>query len=209
MPRTRRIVVADSVHHVFNRGNFKHDIFRRPEDYEHFLELLARAAAGRPLRLLAYCLMPNHWHLVVWPEDGIALAAYMHWLTSTHVRHVHLRNGTIGLGHIYQDRYRSVPVKDERQLLAVCRYVEANPLRAGLVGRAEHWPYSSLTRSATRSGLSLIAQWPIPRPFGWRQLVNEGGPPIPPERPETAESTPQRRRAKSGSRKVAAGRRRK
>jgi REP-associated tyrosine transposase len=173
MPRTSRIIPAGSVQHVMNRGNFRRPIFRDPDEYEQFLELLARAARRHPVRLLAYCLMPNHWHLVVWLEERVSLPAYMHWLTSTHVRHLHIRRGTVGLGHIYQERYRNVGVEDDRQLVAVCRYVEANPLRAGLVARAEEWPYSSLMRSMTRGGIRLTSIWPIPRPYDWGQLVNE------------------------------------
>lgn len=172
MPRRARIAPPGHVHHVFNRGNERQTIFRNAEDYLRFIDLLVRAGDRCVVPLLAYCLMPNHWHLVLWPTTREALSAYMHWLTSTHVRHLHLQRGTRGLGHIYQERYRSVIVKDERQLLAACRYVEANPVRAGLVTRAELWPYSSLSRPG-HHGRTLIGQWPVPRPANWIALVNE------------------------------------
>lgn len=175
MPRSLRIAPPATVQHVVNRGNFRQTIFREPDEYEDFLDLLGRAAERFQVPLLAYCLMPNHFHLVLWPPDREALSAYMHWVTSTHVRHLHYWRGTNGLGHIYQERFRNRIVKDERQLLDVCRYVEANPLSAGLVARAEDWPYCSLRRRRDRHGRELLAPWPISRPADWLELVNERG----------------------------------
>ena len=185
MPRSIRIAPPASVQHVFNRGNLRQPIFREPDEYEDFVDLLGRAAERFQVPLLAFCLMPNHWHLVLWPPVRTALSAYMHWLTSTHVRHLHYWRGTNGLGHIYQERYRNVVVSDERQLIDVCRYVEANALSGGLVSRAEEWPYTSLSRSVDRHGRELLSPWPIPRPFDWLALVNERGEAArPPDRPQ-------------------------
>lgn len=172
MSRGVRIIPPSSVQHVINRGNRRQGVFRDPEDYEDFICLLGRAADQAPMRLLAYCLMPNHWHLVLWPTTSRALSAYMHWLTSTHVRHLHHRRGTTGEGHIYQERYRNVTVGNDGQLLTLCRYVEANARTAGLVGRAEDWPYSSLSRPMTLDGRCLLAPWPVTRPENWLALVN-------------------------------------
>jgi REP-associated tyrosine transposase len=172
MPRRGRIVESNSVQHVVNRGNARHQLFRDHEDYEDFISLLAMAGETVPVRLLAYCLMPNHWHLVLWPPTPAALSAYMRWLTSTHVRRTHLRRGTQGLGHLYQGRYYNVVVNGEAQFLSVCRYVESNALRARLVDRAELWPYCSLSRTATRDGRPFLSQWPSPRPDGWLEIVN-------------------------------------
>jgi Transposase and inactivated derivatives len=172
MPRRRRIVESHSVQHVVNRGNARHQLFRDHDDYEEFVSLLATAAETVPVPLLAYCLMPNHWHLVLRPPTSAALSAYMRWLTSTHVRRTHLRRGTRGLGHLYQGRYYNVVVSGELHFLSVCRYVESNALRAGLVERAELWPFSSLSRTTTRDGRSLLSEWPSPRPDGWLEMVN-------------------------------------
>ena len=172
MPRRRRLVESHSVQHVVNRGNARQQLFRDREDYEDFVSLLATAAEVVPVPLLAYCLMPNHWHLVLWPSTSAALSAYMHWLTSTHVRRTHTRRGTRGLGHLYQGRYYSVGVSGESHFLSVCRYVESNALRAGLVERAELWPYSSLSRATTRDGRAFLSEWPVPRPEGWLEIAN-------------------------------------
>jgi putative transposase len=96
----------------------------------------------------------------------------MHWLTSTHVRRTHSRWETTGLGHIYQERYRTVVVKGEGQFLTLCRYVESNALTAGLVERAELWPYSSLSRQVSPEGRGLLSTWPVARPDNWLAIVN-------------------------------------
>jgi putative transposase len=172
LPRGRRIVESYSVQHVVNRGNARHTLFRDHEDYEEFISLLGMAASRVPVPLLAYCLMPNHWHLVLWPSTSTALFAYMHWLTSTHVRRTHQRRGSKGLGHLYQGRYHNVAVRGESQFFTLCRYVESNALRAGLVDRAELWPYCSLSRNATREGQPLVSAWPLERPKDWLEIVN-------------------------------------
>jgi len=171
MPRIKRTTEGGLVQHVMNRANRRADMFRRPADYQAFLELLRTAAVKFPVRLLAYCLMPNHWHLVVWPVETGAVAAYMRWLTGTHVRRYHTVYDLCGTGHLYQGRYTAVLVQSDVHLLVLLRYVEANPLRAGLVSRAEHWPWSSLgAHGQGRDG--LVVEGPVQRPDGWVDLVN-------------------------------------
>jgi putative transposase len=84
-----------------------------------------------------------------------------------------MRRGTRGLGHIYQERYRTVPVKGESQFLTLCQYVERNALAAGLVERAEFWPYSSLSCRMTHKGDRLLSEWPVARPENWLALLND------------------------------------
>jgi putative transposase len=96
----------------------------------------------------------------------------MQKLMNRHIRIHQRRHGTSGTGHIYQGRFKSVAIEDERELLRVCRYVNANPLRAGLVDRAEEWPWSDLSRQATKDGASLLTDWPSPRPADWLDIVN-------------------------------------
>jgi putative transposase len=93
----------------------------------------------------------------------------MQQLMNRHIRVHQRRHGTSGTGHIYQGRFKSVAIEDERQLLTVCRYVSANPLRAGLVDRAEEWSWS---RQATKDGTALLTEWPSPRPSDWLEIVN-------------------------------------
>ena len=173
MPRTRRVLLPGHVQHVMNRGNARQRIFDDRHDYEDFIELLARAGDHARVPLLAFCLMPNHWHLILWPTSPQSLSAYMHWLTSTHVLRLHRRRGTTGQGHIYQERYRHVTVTTEHQFLVLCRYVESNAAQGGLVAKATDWPYCSLTRIKTRSGRKLLSPWPVPRPHGWAEYLND------------------------------------
>jgi hypothetical protein len=120
-----------------------------------------RCSSTARCRITSPCMRPN---------ERRALSAYMHWLTITHVRRLHRRNGTVGEGHIYQERYRTVAVASDIQFLNVCRYVEANPVRAGLVDRADEWPYSSA--SGDDCGLRpRLDPWPIPKPECWADLV--------------------------------------
>ncbi len=121
------------------------------------------------MRLLAYCLMPNHFHLVLWPAGDGDLSAYMMWLGTAHVRRYHEHYHSSG--HVYQGRFRSFPIQDNDHLLTVLRYVERNPVRAGLVQRAQDWRWSS---TALRPAAEAPALDPGPavRPIDWLAHVN-------------------------------------
>ncbi len=111
-------------------------LFRQPEEFALFLDLLGQSIPKFKVDLWGYCLMGNHWHLVVEVEAMSHLSRWMHWLCNRHVRLVHRENRSLGGGHIYQGRYKSFPIQDESYLYNVLLYVEANPLRAKLVSRA-------------------------------------------------------------------------
>ena len=143
MPRPLRIIEANQIYHVLNRGNRRMTIFRKPQDYQAFLDCITEAMGRFRVDLLAWCIMPNHWHLVLRPRGDDQLQRFMSWLTVTHVRRHHERHGG-GSGHLYQGRYKHFCVQQDDYFLTLCRYVEANPLRARLVERAERWPWSSL-----------------------------------------------------------------
>jgi putative transposase len=117
--------------------------------------------------------MPNHWHLILWPDFNVSLSAYMHWLTSTHVRRYHTHYELVGTGHLYQARYRNHVCADERRLLATIRYVEANPLAAGLVARARDWKWSSLPMRDGDADDGLLVPCPIELPANWAQYVDD------------------------------------
>jgi putative transposase len=170
MARRCRLVPQGYAHHVFNRGNQRQVLFKDHQDYVNFLALMVRVAQRYVVGLFAYCLMPNHFHLVVRPSTPDALPAYMRWLTSTHVRHRQRRYGTVGEGHLYQARYKNVVIVTDLQLITACRYVESNPLTACLVRRAEDWPYSSL--GCPPGTGPTLADWPLPKPANWVDLVN-------------------------------------
>lgn len=171
MPRSRRHVPPDSILHVINRGNDRRTLFRDAAEYDEFLALMRHAAAREPLRVLAYVLMPNHWHMVVWPEAGVQLSRYLQLLGTAHSARWRWRSGTTGEGHVYQGRYHAFLVESERQYFNVLRYTEGNPVRAGLVAAAEDWRWSSLWERHT-GDRDLISTGPIPLPTGWTELVN-------------------------------------
>src|SRR5690242_9422729 len=137
MPRAARIAPGGYLFHVLNRANGRMTLFDKEQDYAAFLRCLADALAAEPLRLLCYCLMPNHWHLVLWPRLDGQLGRFMQRLTVTHVRRWHEHRHSTGRGHLYQGTYKSFPVQRDAYFLTCCRYVERNPLRAKLVERAE------------------------------------------------------------------------
>jgi putative transposase len=176
MPRTRRMAPDNCVHHVLNRRNRKEILFSKNADYEAFVMLLADAIDRVPMRVLDWCLMPTHWHIALWPKRGVELSAFIGWLSNAHVRQHHHRHRTTGQGHIYQGRFKNFIVQRDAHLYRVLRYIEANPLRAGLVERAELWPWSSLGCARTPDGLQICSEWPVPRPSDWIAYVNQGIP---------------------------------
>jgi putative transposase len=172
MPRPPRFCPDGVPQHIVNRGNLRAPIFRESADYQGFLAALTDAVDRTTVRLLAFCLMPNHWHLVLWPVDGSEISAYMQVLMNAHIRDLQQRHGTAGTGHIYQGRYKNSLIVTDRYFFNVCRYVEANALCAGLVERAEDWEWSSLVRSGPVDDLNIMSPWPLVRPVNWREIVN-------------------------------------
>jgi putative transposase len=175
MGRPHRLALAGYVYHVLNRANGRLPIFQKDGDYEAFERILGQALEHVPgIRLLSYCLMPNHWHLVVWPRRDGELSDFGHWLTLTHTQRWHAHYRDVGTGHLYQGRFKSFPIERDEHFLQVCRYVERNALRAGLVRAAEQWPWSSLwhRRQAERRPAGLLSEWPVAEPAGWVELVN-------------------------------------
>lgn len=171
MPRTARASVGDVCYHVLNRGNARREVFHQVQDYEAFTDLLERACARLPMRVLAWCLMPNHFHLVLWPYADGELGRWMHWLLTSHVRGYHSRYHSSG--HVWQGRFKAFPIQQDEHLLTVLGYVERNPLRAKLVERALDWPWSSLTAlDASRPAL-ILHPGPCPPGDEWLRLVNQ------------------------------------
>ncbi|MCA8935645.1 MAG: transposase [Planctomycetes bacterium] len=154
MPRPARYSPADLCCHVINRGNGRAAVFHKDADYEAFLRILSLGCERHDMRLLAWCLMPNHFHFVAWPRGDDDLPRMMQWATTCHVRRYHRHYKTTG--HVWQGRYKSFPIQGGGSLLSVLRYVERNPVRAGLVKRAQDWAWSSaaawLEKGAQGSG---------------------------------------------------------
>ncbi len=175
MPRTARVAPGGWVYHVLNRSVARLPLFRKEADYAAFERILAEALERHPTRLLAWCLMRNHWHLVIWPQKDGELTAFVRWLSHTHAMRWHVAHGTVGRGHLYQGRFKSFPIQRDAHFLTVCRYVERNALTAGVVRRADAWRWSSLwAREHGDETLSdLLSDWPVSRPRDWLQQVDE------------------------------------
>jgi len=141
MPRVARQLVDGGIYHLINRGNGQQRVFHKDRDFQAFTELLAEMCCRYAVEVLAWCLMSNHYHLVVRPQFGADLSRGMQWFQTTHVRRYHRHYGSSG--HLWQGRYKSYLVADDDQLLTVVRYVEANPVRANMVDSAAGWLWSS------------------------------------------------------------------
>lgn len=174
MSRAPRSAVGNIVYHVLNRANGKAKIFRKEKDYEAFEKILVEAKKKQRVRILAYCLMPNHWHLVLHPYEDGDLSRFMKWVTLTHTQRWHAHYKSIGYGHIYQGRYKSFPVQKDEHFLQLVRYVERNALRAHLVKKAEDWKWSSLYQREfnTENNKELLSKWPIDPDKDYLEWVN-------------------------------------
>ena len=162
MPRRARSIQGGYVYHVLNRANARAPLFFKEEDYDAFERVLEEALVRVPLRILGYCVMPNHWHRVVWPQAGQdrQVSEFLRWLTVTHTRRWHAHHHTAGSGHLYQGRFKSFPVESDDHLDTVLRYVERNPVRANLVRRVEDWRWSSLARHTSGApARHLLSDW--------------------------------------------------
>lgn len=140
MPRTARLVVPGLPHHVTQRGNRRQRTFFSDHDYVAYRDLLAGACRTSGVQVLAWCLMPNHVHLILTPPQNDALRAA---LADTHRRYTVRINRREGwTGYLWQGRFASTPM-DHPHLMSAARYVELNPVRAGLVATPDAWPWSS------------------------------------------------------------------
>ena len=174
MPRQARIAPGGIVFHCLNRGNDRRDLFDDEGDYAAFERVLEATLEQVPVRLLAYCLMRNHWHLLLWPRKDGELGRFMQRLTTTHVRRWHRHRHSEGRGHLYQGTYKSFPVQDDGHFSTVARYVERNALRAGLVENAPDWQWCSLWRRerGTPAQRGILSEWPVRRRRDWVDWVN-------------------------------------
>lgn len=174
MGRPQRAAEGGYVYHVLNRANARMTIFEDDDDYEAFEQILLEGVERTRTRLLAYCLMPNHWHLLVWPRQDGELSRFVGWLTLTHTQRWHARRHSAGSGHVYQGRFKSFPVAEDEHFYTVARYVERNASRAKLVRRAEKWRWGSLYRwlRGSAEDKALLAPWPLSRKASWVAHAN-------------------------------------
>jgi putative transposase len=175
MPRSARRSLGNLVYHVLNRAALRYHIFRTDKDFLAFERLIAEAHARVPgVRVLAWCLMANHWHLLLWPTRDGELSSFMSWLTMTHAARYRTSHHTVGYGPLYQGRFKAFVVEHDNHLLTAGRYVERNALRAGLVRQAQDWRWSSLwvRQSGSPEQRCLLHAWPVDLPKNWVELVN-------------------------------------
>ena len=172
MARLARVVAAGVPHHVTQRGNRRQQTFFCDSDYETYRTLLAESCAAADVAVLAYCLMPNHVHLILTPRDEDGLRAALSETHRRYSREVNFREGW--RGYLWQGRFASFPM-DENYLLACARYVELNPVRAKLVARARDWRWSS-ARAHLRGRDDALAQVAplLERAGDWAAFLGEG-----------------------------------
>lgn len=158
MARLARVVVPNLPHHVTQRGNRREPIFLEDGDQEIYRDLLAEQAGKCGAEVWAYCLMPNHVHLIVVPHAAASLARA---IGETHRRYAHFINARgRWTGHLFQSRFASVAM-DESHLIAAARYVSLNPVRARLVARAEDWRWSSVRAHLAGRDDELVTVKPL------------------------------------------------
>lgn len=174
MARIPRAAIDDMIYHVINRGNGRETIFRKEKDYEAFENILLEAQEKYQMRILAFVLMPNHWHLILHPRVGEDLSSFMRWITHTHTQRFHTHYHSIGYGHLYQGRFKSFPVEAEDYFLQVCRYVERNPIRAGLAEKIADWRWGSawIRKNGSEKQKKLLAPWSIEMPDYYIEWAN-------------------------------------
>jgi putative transposase len=197
MARKPRSFSGDTVYHIMNRASARAKIFHTPADYTAFETTLEQAVLRFDLRLLTYIVMPNHFHLLLWPRktEGEKISHFMKWLQQTHTQRWHAHHKNAGEGRLYQGRFKAFPLQtawnDFHFLRKVCRYVERNALRANLVQSADDWQPSALHRRLHRppDARQLLADWPAgayPGDKKWLASLNQ--PLTGPEQKALAES---------------------
>ncbi len=174
MPRTKRVDIGNEIYHVINRSNGRAIIFETKKDYQLLEELLTVAQEIFEMRILAYTIMPNHFHLLLYPHQDGELGKFMHWLTTTHTRKYHTQTKTVGGGHLYQGRYKSFVVDTDGYLLTLVKYIERNPVRAKIVSKCEDWQWGSAYRRilGTVKQKKLLTSLPATLPSNYKSWIN-------------------------------------
>lgn len=170
MPRAPRIIGDNMIYHVLNRGNSKRTVYFNEWDYRAFIDLLRESKKNYPVEILAYCLMPNHFHIVCMPRIGEEMSKWMHCIENAYVKGHHTYYQTSGL--LWQGRFKNFPVQNDDHFLTLARYVERNPVRASLVPSAMDWRWSSFRERIYRSKIRIINESPVFLPENWKSYVD-------------------------------------
>lgn len=167
MARKRRLCPPGVTFHLCNRSAGSLPLFQTPFDCLQWGQVLREALGRFPVSIFAYCVMPNHWHLLVRCQRPKAISRFMHWFGTTHAARYRKSHATVGQGAVYQNRFRSHAVEGARAFLKTAAYIERNALAAGLVPKAPAWPWSS----AAKSMRLPMDPWPYPKPRNWQSLL--------------------------------------
>jgi putative transposase len=168
MPRIARQLQQGYCYHVLNRGNAKATLYWDDFDYLAFIKILAGMRAGYALRLLAYCVMPNHFHLVLQGDESGSMSDAMQWAQTSYA--ARFRAKYKSTGHVFQGRFKSFPIQQNGHLLTVMRYVERNPVRANLVDTALDWRWSSCRWRGRLN--AMVDESPVPLGHDWAAYVD-------------------------------------
>lgn len=172
MPRRLRRGLQGAAFHVMNRSVRKTILFEKDGDFEAFIAVVLESLTKSRVEIISFQLMPNHWHFVVTCDRIEEISKWMHWVAGTHANRWNGAHGCRGSGAVYQGRFKAVPIQTGISLIRVCRYVERNALRKGLVSAAENWDWSSLYSARNNCDLIPLAAWPILKPPNWLEIVN-------------------------------------
>ena len=172
MPRRLRRGLHGAAFHVMNRAVRRTVLFQSGGDYDAFVAVVLESLRRFKIKVIAFQLMPNHWHFVVTCNRIEEISMWMHWVAGTHANRWNGAHGSRGSGAVYQGRFKAVPIQHGLSLVRVCRYVERNALRKGLVNTPEEWEWSSLHSVRNSCDLIPLSKWPIPKPENWLEIVN-------------------------------------
>ena len=170
MPRTARELFKNAFYHVVNRGNNRQDVLCKDLDFHVFLSLLMESKQKYPLPIFAYCLMPNHFHLILQAREPENVWRFVHWAMTCFAEYSHAEHKTSG--HLWQGRYKSFLVDNDRYLITAMRYIESNPIRANLVLSCADWPWSSIRNHCQNAYGGLVDPSPVVLPRDWINFVN-------------------------------------
>lgn len=151
MPRTARVTVENACYHIITRGNQKQRVFTEPIDYEMYLSILNKYKKRHKFKLFAFCLMPNHVHLVIEVKEAHKLNKIMRGLNLSYTLYFNSKYEKVG--HLWQDRFKSKIIEKGSYLLGCINYIEANPVRASVVPEIHNYPWSSYNYRITNNNI--------------------------------------------------------
>lgn len=165
MPRYPRLFLPDIPLHIMQRGHNRQPVFVEPADYRYYLENLVEMKSELEIRVFGYCLMTNRVHLIVMPcRDNDSVSRFVRVLAARQTRRINKLEGRSGTP--WEGRFNASPVDADNYLLACCRYVDLNPVRAAMVARPDAYPWSSYRRHADPAGAGWLDESPVYRALG-------------------------------------------